>query len=45
MNEDEKANWLKIKEHMEKVGCTDNLFYTRAVAISNDKPDPIEPLK
>ena len=45
MSEEEKANWLKIKAHLEEQNCTDNFFYKRACAIADDKPDPMEPLK
>ena len=45
MSDEEKANWLKIKEAMEKKGTTDNFFYKRACAIVKGKPDPLEPLK
>ncbi len=45
MSDEEKANWLKIKETMEEKGTTDNFFYKRACAIVSGKPDPLEPLK
>jgi len=45
MSDEEKANWLKIKEVMEEKGTTDNFFYKRACAIVSGKPDPLEPLK
>lgn len=45
MSDEEKANWLKIKEVMEEKGTTDNFFYKRACAIVGGKPDPLEPLK
>ena len=45
MSEEEKANWLKIKEVMEEKGTTNNFFYQRACAIVDGKPDPLEPLK
>ena len=44
MNEDELANWQRIKDHMEASGKTDNHFYSRACAIVAGSPDPIEPL-
>ena len=44
MTEDERANWQRIKDHMEAIGKTDNHFYSRAVAIVAGKDDPIEPL-
>ena len=45
MSDEEKANWLKIKEVMEEKGTTDNFFYKRACAIVGGKPDPLETLK
>ena len=42
MNKDEKANWERIKEALEKEGKTDNYFYKRAVAICNGEPDPLK---
>lgn len=45
MSDEEKANWVKIKKHMEEIGSTDNFFYKRACAIASDKPDPLKPLK
>ena len=44
MSEDERANWQRIKDHMESIGKTDNHFYSRAVAITAGADDPIEPL-
>ena len=41
MDADAKANWLKIKTHLESVGSTNNMFYQRAVAISAGGPDPL----
>ena len=40
--DDAKDNWQRIKEHMEKEGKTDNMFYRRAVAIVSGKPDPLK---
>ena len=45
MEKDERDNWQRIKEEMEKNGTTDNMFYTRAVAICEGKPDPMKPLE
>ena len=45
MSKEERENWIKIKEHMERNNCTDNYFYERACAISDNKPDPLDPLK
>ena len=45
MSEEELANWQKIKDAMEEKGTTDNMFYMRACAIVDGKPDPLEPLQ
>ena len=45
MDKHERENWEKIKKALEETGKTDNYFYKRAVAICNDKPDPLDPLK
>ena len=45
MNKEERENWLRIKESMEESGNTDNMYYRRAVAISEGKDDPLETLK
>ena len=45
MDQQEKANWEKIKVALEAEGKTDSYFYKRAVAICNGEDDPIEPLK
>tara|TARA_R100001129_G_scaffold147040_1_gene108481 strand:- start:507 stop:668 length:162 start_codon:yes stop_codon:yes gene_type:complete len=47
MTEEEKKNWGKIKEHFETLPefKRDNLFYKRAVAICEGKPDPLDPLE
>ena len=42
MNEQEKANWLKIKEHFEKIGKTDSFFYERACKIADGEKDPLK---
>jgi hypothetical protein len=34
-------NWVKIKQTFEASGNTDNMFYTRAVAIVKTKRDPL----
>ena len=41
MDQYTKDNWKKIKAHLESVGQTDNMFYKRAVAIGDNKPDPL----
>ena len=35
-------NWRKIKQALEAEGRTDCMFYRRAIAILNGKPDPLE---
>ena len=45
MSEDEKANWQKVKDALEEVGKTDNMFYKRAVAICRGEDDPLDKLK
>ena len=47
MDKEERDNWKKIKEHFETLPefKRDNMFYKRACAIVNDKPDPLPPLE
>ena len=45
MTKEELANWQKIKESMEENGTTNNMFYTRAVAIVAGGNDPLDKLK
>ena len=42
MNEDERANWEKVKEALEEADKTDCYFYKRAVIICNGGEDPLE---
>ena len=42
MDQYQLDNWLKVKEHLEKVGATDNFFYVRACAILRGEKDPID---
>ena len=44
MNDEERANWQRIKDHMESIGKTDSHFYSRACVIVAGGEDPIEPL-
>ena len=44
MSEEERANWQRIKDHMESIGKTDSHFYSRACLIVAGGEDPIEPL-
>lgn len=43
MNPDEFNNWKRIKEHFETLPDfkRDNMFYKRACAIVEGKPDPM----
>tara|TARA_B100002051_G_C16189832_1_gene371423 strand:- start:289 stop:441 length:153 start_codon:yes stop_codon:yes gene_type:complete len=47
LTKEEVEAWGKIKEHFETLPefKRDNMFYKRAVAISEGKEDPLEPLK
>ncbi len=45
MSEDEKSNWRKVKDALEKAGKTDCMFYKRAVAICKGDDDPLDKLK
>ena len=47
MNTQEIENWKKIKDYFETLPehKRDNMFYKRACAIADDKPDPLEPLE
>ena len=42
MDEQELANWKRVKEALEKAGKTDKLYYKRALAIIEGRPDPLE---
>ena len=44
MDEHTYNNWVKVKETFEKSGNTDNMFYKRACAIVDKKPDPLAKL-
>ena len=41
MDKQEQDNWKKVKEALEKENKTDCMFYKRAVAITEGKPDPL----
>ena len=41
MDKEEKANWQRIKDHLEEVDKTDNWFYRRAVVIVDGANDPL----
>jgi hypothetical protein len=42
MHKDQLENWKKIKAALEAAGKTDCYYYTRAVAILNGAPDPLD---
>lgn len=42
MDEQERDNWRKVKDALEKANKTDCMFYKRAVAIVDGKPDPLK---
>lgn len=42
MDKQEKENWKKVKEALEKADKTDCYFYKRAVAICDGKSDPLK---
>ncbi len=42
MDKQEIENWKKVKEALEEADKTDCMFYKRAVAIVDGKPDPLE---
>ena len=42
MDKHERENWQKIKDALEAANMTDSMFYKRAKAISEGKPDPLK---
>jgi len=42
MDKTELENWERGKEALEKADKTDCMFYKRAVAICDGKPDPLQ---
>jgi hypothetical protein len=42
MDRDTLENWRKIRDHMERVGQTENHYYRRALAILAGRPDPLD---
>ena len=42
MDEQELENWKRVKEALEKADKTDSMYYKRAVAIIEGRPDPLE---
>ena len=45
MNDEERNNWVLVKEALEKADKTDCYYYKRAVAIVDGNDDPLEALK
>ena len=42
MDKQERENWEKILVALEEAEKTDSMFYKRAKAISEGKPDPLK---
>ena len=42
MDKHELENWQKVKDALEAAECTDSMFYKRAKAITEGKPDPLK---
>lgn len=42
MDRDTLENWRKIRDHLERVGKTENHYYRRALAILAGRPDPFD---
>ena len=42
MDKQELENWKRVKEALEEAGKTDSMYYKRALAIIEGKPDPLE---
>nr|BDD47497.1 hypothetical protein 71 [Pelagibacteraceae bacterium] len=42
MDKQEKENWKKVKEALEKTNNTDCMFYKRAAAITDGEIDPLD---
>ena len=42
MDSQELENWKKVKDALEAAGKTDSMFYKRALAVIDGKPDPLE---
>ena len=45
MNDEERNNWVLVKEALEKANKTDCYYYKRAAAIVDGNDDPLEALK
>ena len=42
MDKTERENWERVKVALEAAGKTDTMYYKRAVAICDGKPDPLK---
>ena len=42
MDKTELENWERVKLALEAAGKTDTMYYKRAVAICDGKPDPLK---
>ena len=42
MDKTERENWERVKVALETAGKTDTMYYKRAVAICDGKPDPLK---
>ena len=42
MDKTELENWERVKVALEAAGKTDCMYYKRAVAICDGKPDPLK---
>ena len=42
MDKTELENWERVKVALEAAGKTDTMYYKRAVAICDGKPDPLK---
>ena len=45
MSDEERNNWVLVKEALEEADKTDCYYYKRAVAIVDGKEDPLNTLK
>ena len=42
MDKTELENWERVKTALEAAGKTDTMYYKRAAAICDGKPDPLK---
>ena len=45
MSEEERSNWVKVKQALEEAGKEDCMYYQRACALLDGKVDPLDRLK